>query len=581
MKILIIEDDTLQSLNLKLHLGELGYHKVSVAKNLDELKVATHNSIYDLIFCDIHMPDADGIVLLSSYLKNQLSSGIIIVSAVDDTIRQLTMGMCRQLNYNYVSALAKPYNREQLAGEINFFISHQLNFQARTNKKLSFDIDLKTALTNNQFFPLYQPQFSFNTGELIGVEALVRLEHPTLGIIPPGEFLSKITDLGMMKDLYVFMLRKTTKAISLMNSSIHLSLNINQELLDWSLFENTVSICEQTGFPLNRLTLELTEEQAYNPTSTALENLARLSLYGVKFAIDDFGTGYASLEQLIDLPISELKIDRVFIARATRDYKHQQLTIAAIRLAHALGLQCVSEGVENAETWEYLKDLGVDICQGYYTGKPMMINELNALHYTAKKTKVKNTAKKSMKPIVLFDSQVVRANATARMLAKANEALEFITSTYVEQLRYFLRDLPVSIVLIDLESYLNLSDTEQDEVKMLLHDRETIILSNENNKEHIPFLATLIVKSEDVSKTSQMILQLIESKISKRKKSSQSMLSKREQDVAQLLLAGFSNKYIAYELDISQKTVSTFKTRIFQKLGIKSLIELAQAFNIS
>ncbi|WP_305816454.1 EAL domain-containing protein [Photobacterium leiognathi] len=576
MNILIIEDDVLQSLNLKLHLGELGYRDVVIANNIERVKAATNISIFDLIFCDIRMPDADGILLLSSYLKKQMSSAIIIVSAVDDTIKQLTMGMCRQLGYSYVSTLAKPFSREQLTYEINYFNSHLLDTQTSIHTYLPIDIDLKLAFSNNLFFPLYQPQFSFITGELVGVEALVRLEHPKRGIVLPREFLPQINELGLMKELYVFMLKKTTKAIGLMNSPIHLSLNINKELLDWNLFEHTVSICEETGFPLDKLTLELTEEQAYSSTLTALENLARLSLHGVKFAIDDFGTGYASLEQLIDLPISELKIDRVFIARATRDYKHQQLTLAAIRLAKSLGLQCVTEGVENSETWEYLKNIGADICQGHYTGKPMAIHDINALYRASKKTRSQTQSRKNVETIVIFDLQGVRANAMTKILSRENNQFIFITATYIEQLRHLIRDLLVSVIVVDFESFSSLSNKEQEDLKSLVSSRNRIFLVNENRKDDLTNFSPLVIKSEDITKTSKILYENIESMILSRNKKNKMPLSRREENIAQLLLSGVTNKHIAYELDISQKTVSSFKSRIFQKLGVKSLIELAQ-----
>ncbi|WP_305816436.1 EAL domain-containing protein [Photobacterium leiognathi] len=347
--------------------------------------------------------------------------------------------------------------------------------------------------------------------------------------------------------------------------------------------KKTIEICEQTGFSLTRLTLELTEEQAFSPTSNALENLARLSLYGVKFAIDDFGTGYASLEQLIDLPISELKIDRVFISRLTKDYKHQQLTIAAIRLAQSLGFQCVAEGVENAETWEYLKELGVDVCQGFYTGRPMVIHDLNALHYSAKKSKTKSKSANSVQveSILYFDYLSIRANAIIKLLTKENNHLNILNSTHVEQLRQFLRDLPISLIILESDSFSILSKKEQEELKSLIDNRKKILLCNDSNTEQFPLLAPSVVKQSDISKTSKILSDLIKSTILSQNNSNIMELSKREKDVAQLLIAGFSNKYIAYELDISQKTVSTFKTRIFHKLGIKSLIELAQAYNIS
>ncbi|AXY00474.1 EAL domain-containing protein [Vibrio alfacsensis] len=142
---------------------------------------------------------------------------------------------------------------------------------------------------------------------MVGVEALARLEHPEYGVLSPSCFLSQVAKLGLMSEFYRSMLAKATTAMSLLNGTIQLSMNINKTLLDGPLYEHTVEICRVTNFPFEALTLELTEEQAYHLTPVALRNLARLSLLGVSFAIDDFGTGYASLEQLIDLPISELK----------------------------------------------------------------------------------------------------------------------------------------------------------------------------------------------------------------------------------------------------------------------------------
>ncbi|AXY00473.1 response regulator [Vibrio alfacsensis] len=125
MKMLIIEDDILQSLNLKLHLNDLGYNNVVIANSLISVQEMTESERYDVIFCDIRMPDADGVALLSTYLTSQLNSAVIIASGVDDNVQKLTKGMCNQLGYSYVGILKKPFSRQDLDMELKRFLEHK------------------------------------------------------------------------------------------------------------------------------------------------------------------------------------------------------------------------------------------------------------------------------------------------------------------------------------------------------------------------------------------------------------------------------------------------------------------------
>ncbi len=369
MKILIIEDDPIQALNLKIQLRNIGYDLVSTASNLQDVIRLTQSTTYDIVFCDIHLPDTDGITLLSEYLNSDISKAVVVISVVDSSILQLTTGMCRQLGYQFVSALKKPLVHSDLALIMQRYEESLEEIHPPKSQLELTTTDIIDGFEQNRFFSVYQPQFSFDSGQMVGVEALVRMEHPKFGVVCPMHFLPLINEMNYVKELYVVMLEKATSALSALGGNVKLSLNIMQNLLELDLTTITTQICEANDFPLTRLTLELTEEQAYSSSHSALANIARLSLKGVEFSIDDFGTGYASLEKLVDLPFSELKIDRLFISKAKDNYRHQQLTMSAVRLAQSLGLHCVAEGVEDAATWELLKGLGVDTCQGFYTGK--------------------------------------------------------------------------------------------------------------------------------------------------------------------------------------------------------------------
>lgn len=575
MKILIIEDDPVQALNLKIQLRELGYSDVHIACCLDNVARITEHHIFDLIFCDIHLPDVDGITLLSEHLNVQITKAVVIVSIVEDSILQLTKGMCHQLGYEFVSTLKKPFLVEDLA---NCLHSYELHLDRKQDLVPSIqldDSDILLGFEQNRYFAVYQPQFGFNSGQLVGVEALVRFDHPTHGILSPNLFLPHMARMGLLKDLYVLMLDKATSAVSSISRSVQLSLNVTQDLLEFDLCDITTNICQLNDFPLAKLMLELTEEQACNSSHRALANIARLKIKGVGFSIDDFGTGYASLEQLVDMPFDELKIDRLFISRAKDDYKHQQLTTSAVRLAQSLGLNCVAEGVEDVETWEFLRGLGVDTCQGFYTGKPMPITELLPL-YRVVTQDLDQYYQDSQNVVIYLDSNSVRGLATVKLLSKELTGHNIMFVARLDDVYNTVRDLPVGMVVIESDVLIEMEDKDKIELSSVKQRVPSVALvKSESECSQFNFTMPHIVKAETLAHSAKLISEYVLNVLDGANAENITPLSKRETDVARLLLAGFSNKYIAYELDISQKTVSTFKRRIFSKLGVNSIIELA------
>lgn len=582
MKILIVEDDLIQSTNLKIQLSSLGLNDVTIVNHPKSLQTLINNDYYDLAFCDLQMPQIDGISLLSQHLNKDRVGGVVIMSVVEDIILQLTKGMCNLLDYRFVEVLPKPFELPDLAIVIEHY-NYMKNKEDVVNKDnvILTHSDIYDAFSENRIFVLYQPQYDFGSGDMVGVEALVRMISRDNEMLPPASFLPLVSSANLMEKLYLRVLEKSTKALSKICLPLRLSVNVNQQLLQKDICDLTIVVCQKTGFPLEKLTLELTEEDAYNATPTALANLARLRLHGVQLSIDDFGTGYASLEQLVDLPFTELKIDRLFISKVLTDYKHQQLTKTILNLAQSLNLYSVAEGVEDKETWEYLKELGVDVCQGFYTGKPMHINEINDLcRFISGDLPESDEIFKST-TILLLDDDSTRRNALIKLLDKALPKHSIVGAQTKEECSALLRDLPISYLLLDGSYVASLITDEWFSEVEKTQTFSTIVLV-ESDITVTPSTSLICInKATLIADTTQLIVDQIERS---EQASSQSIeverLSKREIEVAKLLIAGFTNKHIAYELGINQKTVSTYKTRVLEKMGVRTTIELSRLIQL-
>lgn len=571
MNILVIEDDILHSTDIMIKLSKLGFDRVTLIREVGQIKQTISGQQFDLVFCDLSLPDTDGVALLADYLNPDVAKGVVITSAAAQDVIELTQGMCVQLGYTFVAALNKPFSSQEVAGVIEGF-ERVRNEQksASSIEPLLNENEIMDALENDRVRVVFQPQYDFRTGKLHGVEALVRLQSSRGQLIAPSRFLPVIKAMGLDKNLYLLVLNKAISALSDVNAQIQLSININTILLQSDLCDLTLLICEKYQFPIDRLTLEITEEAAYNATSHALANLARLRLNGACLSIDDFGTGYASLEQLVDLPFSELKIDRVFIAAVKDNYRLQQLTQTMLHLAQSLNMTCVAEGVEDEQTWQYLKEIGVDVCQGFYTGKPMSINELSRILYLSNpKDLTLNVAIQSN--MVIVDENPIRGEALAKALNNLLSGYDVQNVSDSDQLKQLMNKAPVEFVVVSEAQYSQNAAyySESKESKaIVLYDKAVVDVDNS---------ITSLKRQVLVSDTAQLITRKVDKLANVKLKSAIARLSDRELQVARLLVAGFTNKHISFELGINQKTVSTYKTRVLDKLGVKTTLDLAES----
>lgn len=379
MNVLIVEDDRLQATNLKILLNRLFEGTITVVHRGSEVTTVCEAQPIDVMFCDIDLPDINGVNLLSTLAESSRPKGVVILSAMTQDVLEITYNMCLSAGYGFVRALTKPISNQQLTqifGEFKQYLSQE---QFVSLPVLMNDDEIDTAFNEGRFINYYQPQYSTSDNQLIGVEALVRCRHPKHGIIAPAQFITEIQVRNELDKLFWIVLENALQDMSTLKVNINLSVNMNQKTLKQPMSERLFALCEQYQIAPERITLELTEDEVYDCSVTSLANLANLRLRGVGLAIDDFGTGYSSLSQLATLPYTELKIDRQFIKDALTNFKSQQLTISSLHLAKSLGLKSVAEGVEDDETLAYLRELGVELYQGFVRCRPIPFEQLETL----------------------------------------------------------------------------------------------------------------------------------------------------------------------------------------------------------
>jgi len=233
---------------------------------------------------------------------------------------------------------------------------------------------LQQALRGHKLHMLYQPKLSLSDGAVTRVEALLRWDDPELGTIEPSLFVPLAEAHGLIDDLTLWGLRTILRQWAQWSDKgvdAAIALNISALSLQNLDFPDLVErMCRALEVPTDRLVLELTEG-ATQPLIKLMDTLTRFRIKGIGLAIDDFGTGYSSLMQLRQLPFTEVKIDRAFVADAVDSNDCRLIVKAIIDLAHGLGLTATAEGVETVEQLHLVRDLGCDLVQGYLIAAPM------------------------------------------------------------------------------------------------------------------------------------------------------------------------------------------------------------------
>jgi diguanylate cyclase (GGDEF)-like protein len=272
------------------------------------------------------------------------------------------------------NAGAALYRAKQQGGNNYQFYAADMN--ARAFKRLSLENQLRGALQRSEFAVYYQAQINSNTRQIVGAEALVRWQHPELGLVSPAEFIPLAEDTGLIAPIGEWVLRtacaqsRSWKEMGL--EPLRIAVNLSQrQFQQTDLVEMVGSALTESGLNPGALELELTESSIMKNAEHAIATLRQLKEMGIKISIDDFGSGYSSLTYLKHLPLDTLKIDQSFVRDMTMDPNDAAIVMAIIALAHSLKLQVVAEGVETEDQSRFLHLLKCDEMQGYLFSRPL------------------------------------------------------------------------------------------------------------------------------------------------------------------------------------------------------------------
>jgi diguanylate cyclase (GGDEF)-like protein len=262
---------------------------------------------------------------------------------------------------------------------------YEASMQRAVETRLELKVELERALVREELMVHYQPIIELRTGRMVSVEALVRWNHPTRGMVPPDTFIPLAEETGLIMAIGQFMLLNACRQarawqLQFPDRRIGMSVNLSPRQLNDPRFPRDVAdVLAATGLTPSLLTLEITESFMVEQTETMVSRLGALKELGVSLSIDDFGTGYSSLSCLQYLPVDVLKIAKPFVDGIAEDPRQRAFVKAIVALGRTLGLKLVAEGVERAEQRDQLRDLRCECAQGFYFSRPVVAEQITAM----------------------------------------------------------------------------------------------------------------------------------------------------------------------------------------------------------
>jgi EAL domain-containing protein (putative c-di-GMP-specific phosphodiesterase class I) len=260
------------------------------------------------------------------------------------------------------------------------------NMHSTILDRMQMEVDLRHALDQSEFEAYYQPIVTLPSGTIVGVEALIRWNHPQRGLVMPGEFIGVAESSGIIVQIGAWILRHACQEFEVLTRGVsggqNLGLSVNlstRQLSDPLLIDTVRGALANSGLDARRLTLEITESAIMEDVPNTFRVLTELRSFGVKIAIDDFGTGYSSLSLLSEIPVDTLKIDQSFVTSVAKPPEPGRLIRAIQLLASDFGLRTVAEGVEELDQLEALEGLGCQAAQGFYFARPLPAMQLAEL----------------------------------------------------------------------------------------------------------------------------------------------------------------------------------------------------------
>jgi EAL domain-containing protein (putative c-di-GMP-specific phosphodiesterase class I)/HPt (histidine-containing phosphotransfer) domain-containing protein/ActR/RegA family two-component response regulator len=381
IKLLLVDDDYIMHRVMTVMLNDLGISGVLNAMSGPEaLDIMEQNGDgVDVVICDLNMPEMDGVEFIRHLAKRNYSGSLILTSGEDLRILKTVEKLAIEHDLHVLGVLEKPAVPAKLSELLDSLDQIRQEGTMMMVGPLPL-AELKKAIAEDQLDTYFQPKIDIKSGQVVGVEALVRWNHPVKGLIKPNAFITLAEENGLIRDVtdqvLIKVLEYATKLKSMgynLNIAINLSVDSLTDL-DWP--DRVSHMLENCGLEASNISFEITESRLMEHLSVALDILSRLSLKRFNLSIDDFGTGYSSMEQLQRIPFSEFKIDRAFVHGAAQEASARAILESSVLLAKKLDMKVVAEGVEDQRDWDVVAEVGCDQVQGFIVSRPLPFNHL-------------------------------------------------------------------------------------------------------------------------------------------------------------------------------------------------------------
>jgi len=376
LRALVVDDDRFMLNIISLVLADLGLASVDTATDGEVALERLSRSTIDVLVCDLNMPQMDGIRLLGHVASMPAQPAVILLSGQDPRILEAARHFAEAKALTILGTATKPVTHASFQTLLDAYRRPGEATPPRIAQTLDTQ-QLRDGLARNTYDLAYQPKVDLHDGRLIGVEALLRWQD-----VPPPEVVRAAEACALIDDLTLGVIDiaiRDRAALARAGIDTNIACNVSMHNLhNLAMVDRIAARVTDAGDQPERYTIEVTETHIIEDLSSVLEALIRLRLRGFRIAIDDYGTGAATMQFLMQLPSTELKIDRAFVAAATKSEPARALLQSAIAIGQELGQDVVAEGVETEEEAQLLRDLGCRYAQGYFYGRPMGRNELAA-----------------------------------------------------------------------------------------------------------------------------------------------------------------------------------------------------------
>lgn len=484
-KILLIDDDDLfaEFVTDAAELVNASVLTIDNGKKIEQLNC--HD--YDDIIIDLSVPGYDGVQILRWLKEHNCTSRIIIASGCEISVINSAGQLANAYHLNLVDCLSKPFSLDAFLKTLR----SEQHFAQKTPRSIEDDelsdeeivLALHEGIKNNEIEVYYQPKIDLINNQLLGFESLARWSFKG-SPIPPDIFIPLAEQFDLIDDLTFKIVDQSLPQLakwSTVDQPLRVAINFSARSLSKLDFPDYLSQKVETYDLLpQQIIIELTESALADDQASSLEILTRLRMKGFDLSIDDFGTGYSSVQQLQNIPFTELKIDRSFIGNFLHNPQSQAIVNSTIEMAHKLGIKVVAEGIEDSETRNALITLGCDVGQGYYFAKPLNVTSMNKWlqannHYTSVSTQQSHELK-----VCLVDDDL-------DFISMINDVFKdkFEFSSYSSTMPFLddLNEISPDIILLNT----NLPDLDCFEIgqkiKSNVQDASILFISELDNKE--------------------------------------------------------------------------------------------------